>query len=145
LIQREREAGVAANPIRRLAALLPPDPELAERVAARLRLSKKQTHRLASACNSEVAPPHRLAYRNGPEEAVDRLLLRDGGLGGLRELQSWHRPRLPVRGGDLVKAGIEAGPEVARLLRRIEEQWVDEEFPPASRVRAIMEEVLAKR
>ena len=145
LVGREREAGVAADPIRRLAALLPPDQALAERVAARLRLSKKQTQLLASACDPQLAAPHRLAYRIGPEEAVSRLLLREGDPAGLRELQSWHRPRLPVGGGDLVQAGIKAGPEVARLLRRIEAQWVDEGFPPAPRVREIMAEVLAKR
>src|SRR3954468_12175730 len=40
LVAAERKGGIAAEPIRRLAALLPSDPELAGAVAARLRLSK---------------------------------------------------------------------------------------------------------
>ena len=46
LIQSERTAGEAPEPLRRFSALLPPDPAAAAAVAARLRLSKKAAKRL---------------------------------------------------------------------------------------------------
>src|SRR5690606_24728889 len=42
LVEEESKQGVAADALRRFAALLPPDPRLAEQVAARLRLSATQ-------------------------------------------------------------------------------------------------------
>src|SRR5204862_8229428 len=41
LVAAERSAGIAPHPIRRLAALLPADRDVAAAVAARLRLSKR--------------------------------------------------------------------------------------------------------
>ena len=56
--------------------MLPPDPLLAEKVAARLKLSNKARKRLACAADRELAAnPEALAYRVGVECAVDRLLL----------------------------------------------------------------------
>lgn len=144
LIERERLAGAPPDAIRRLAALLPRDPELAEAIAARLRLSNKQARRLASAATAQLELPRALAYRIGTEEAIDRILLHGGDLDGLAALADWRRPFLPIKGGDLVRAGITAGPEVARLLRRIEERWIAEYFPSEERVRAIMAEEVGR-
>ena len=49
LVAEETRQGVAPDAIRRLAALLPPEPALAEQVAARFRLSGAQKKRLAVA------------------------------------------------------------------------------------------------
>ena len=151
LPQRERAAGVDAEGIRRLAALLPRD-EIALDIAARLRLSNAQRARLE--CIERAEPdnriePRQLAYRIGAECAVDRLLLDDRfsapeAAERITALTGWQRPELPVRGGDLVAAGISAGPEVARLLRRIEERWIGEDFPDEARVRAIMVEEMGR-
>ncbi len=144
---RERAAGVDADGIRRLAALLPRD-GIALDIAARLRLSNAQRARLE--CIERPEPdngiePRQLAYRIGAECAVDRLLLdhrfsAPEAAERIAALAGWQRPELPVRGGDLVAAGISAGPEVARLLRRIEERWIGEDFPDEARVRSIMSE-----
>jgi len=144
LVRRERETGVAPEPIRRLAALLPPDPELAAGIAARLRLSNKAARRLASAATAQLAAPRRLAYRIGTDEAIDRLLIH-GDPADAPGLQDWRRPQLPIGGGDIVRAGVEAGPEVARLLRRVEEKWIDEGFPGMERVREILAEVMEQK
>ncbi|WP_166040435.1 CCA tRNA nucleotidyltransferase [Sphingosinicella sp. YJ22] len=146
---REQAAGVGADGIRRLAALLP-RAEIAVDVAARLRLSNAQRARLE--CIERAEPdngiaPRQLAYRIGAECAADRLLLDDrfgaeDAAARIGALASWRRPSLPVRGGDLVAAGVTAGPEVARLLRRIEDRWIGEDFPGEARARAIMAEEL---
>ena len=65
VIAREEQQGLAPDPLRRLAALLPPMPEIAEIVAARLRLSRAQRAVLvatAERLDRDRGDPHRLAY-----------------------------------------------------------------------------------
>ncbi|MGB7371487.1 CCA tRNA nucleotidyltransferase [Erythrobacter sp.] len=145
LIAHEQERGVAPHPLRRLAALLPPDPETAESVAARLRLSKAQRARLVAAAqrtSADGADIRALAYRIGPEAALDRIVL----LGGdPAPLDGWAPPAFPLKGGTIVARGIAAGPEVARMLRRVEDRWIGESFPDADRVAHILDEELKER
>ncbi len=145
LVTAEREARVAADPIRRLAALLPPDPATAEQVASRLRLSNAQRKRIALDAGRTIADgddPRALAYRLGSEVARDRLLLCGASIADLAE---WDVPNLPIKGGDVVAAGVEAGPDVARVLREVEARWIAEGFPDAARTRAIMAEEIEAR
>lgn len=142
LIANEKAAGVAPHPIRRLAALLPALPAIAEAVASRLRLSKAQrdrTNRAAARQPSDAAHPRALAYREGIDSAIDRLLLAGH---DVAPLIGWDVPELPLKGGEIVARGIAAGPEVARTLRRVESQWIDEGFPARDRVNRILDEVL---
>ncbi len=129
LVDAERIAGVPPAPLRRLAALLPPDPMLAADVAARLRLSKKAAKRLALAADRTVAAPQRLAFRIGTESAIDRLLLAGETGGEVAALAAWQPPRLPISGGDLIAMGMIAGPLVARTLRDVEKEWEESGFP----------------
>jgi poly(A) polymerase len=132
LVRRETEAGIAPHPLRRLAALLPPEPETVAAVAARLRLSNRSAKRLAAAAkrsSAEPDSPERLAYRIGADEAVDRILLGDGDPGAVAALAAWQKPRLRVGGGDLLAMGLEAGPVVARTLQAIEREWMEAGFP----------------
>jgi poly(A) polymerase len=139
LVAEERRQGVAPDPIRRLAALLPPHPQLAEQVASRLRLSVAQKKRLASAAVGETGEPRALAYRLGHGAALDRLLLAGQ---DTRALADWTAPTFPLKGGAIVERGVKAGPEVARLLQAIEARWIDEGFPEASRVQELLEEAV---
>ena len=132
LVSREAEAGAAPHPLRRLAALLPADPDLAAAVAARLRLSNRGAKRLTAAARrslEEAVAPQVLAYRIGAEEAVDRILLDDGDPAAAAALAGWQRPRLRVGGGDLIAMGLPAGPVVARTLQAIEREWAEAGFP----------------
>ncbi|MEO1220271.1 MAG: CCA tRNA nucleotidyltransferase [Pseudomonadota bacterium] len=142
LIAREAEQSIKPDPVRRLASLLPPSPDVAEGVAARLRLSKAQRARLVSASErfaSDADAPQALAYRITVPLAVDRLLL----LGkDARALLSWEPPTFPLKGGAIVERGVAAGPEVARILQTVERQWVAEGFPPSDRVVQILDSVL---
>jgi poly(A) polymerase len=125
----EGEAGVAPDPLRRLAAMLPQDEALAARVAARLKLSKKARKRLAAAADPDLdRNPRALAYRAGTETALDRLLLacRPSDAAGVA---AWPLPRLPIGGGQLVARGVPQGPDVARTLRAVEAAWVEAGFP----------------
>jgi poly(A) polymerase len=144
LAAQEAAQGILPDPLRRLAALLPPDPRLAEQVAARLRLSTAQRKRLATAAARESEPgdARALAFRLGREEAIDRVLLAGADAGSLSD---WTIPRFPLKGGAIVARGIAAGPEVARLLKTVEARWVEEGFPSAERVAELLEEVLRSR
>jgi poly(A) polymerase len=140
LIADERAAGIAPEPLRRLAALLPAEPLLAERVAARLKLSNKARKQLACAVTPELfATPQALAYQVGSECAVDRLLLA-GAPEQAAAIRSWPIPRLPLGGGALIARGLREGPEVARTLRAIEERWVADGFPQGERLEKIVAE-----
>ena len=127
LIRREAAAKIAPDPLRRLASLLPPDPEIAAAVAARLRLSNKAAKRLVTAAErrpDDAAQPLALAYQVGREEAADRLLLGSGDPDAARAVLGWSRPRLALSGGDLIAMGLKPGPAVARTLQGIERDWI---------------------
>jgi poly(A) polymerase len=145
----EAMAEIAPDPIRRLAALLPDDSDVAESVAARLKLSKAQRKRLASAAVPDLmGSPYWAAYRLGRDEAIDRLLIHiaepQDAVAGARQLQDWEMPVLPIAGGALVARGLSKGPEVARVLRAIEDRWIAENFPDAARVEEIADAEVAQ-
>jgi poly(A) polymerase len=144
LVAEEARQGVAPDSLRRLAALLPPDPYLAETVAARLRLSAAQRKRLVTAADRAGGGPgdaRVLAYRLGRAEAVDRLLLAGA---EVAPLEGWDIPQFPLKGGEIVARGVSAGPDVARILREIEGRWVAEGFPDAPRVARMLDERLTR-
>ena len=143
LVEAEFEADVGPSPIRRLAALLPADPEAVGQVAARLRLSAAQKKRLvtAAARNGDPGDPRALAYRLGRDSAIDRLLLAGA---DTAPLNGWDIPELPLKGGEIVGRGVAAGPEVARILRTVENRWIEEGFPARNRVEAMLDEELRR-
>ncbi|MDP4574651.1 CCA tRNA nucleotidyltransferase [Qipengyuania sp. G39] len=145
LVASEASQGHAPEGIRRLAALIPPIPTIAEAVAARLRLSKAQRARLVCAAErkpADVDAPRALAYREGADCAIDRLLLSGASTAALAD---WEIPQLPLKGGEIVARGVGAGPEVARILRAVETRWIGEEFPDRDRVEELLSEELVRR
>jgi poly(A) polymerase len=141
LVQEERRQDIPPVAIRRLAALLPPDPVLAEQVAARFRLSGAQKKRLVCAASRQIVLPARaLAYLVGRDEAIDCLLIAGE---DTSPLDDWPIPALPLRGGEIVARGVTAGPAVAGILQRVEARWITEGFPDRGRVLALLEEELA--
>jgi poly(A) polymerase len=133
LLPREVAHG-CANPLRRLAALLPPDSKSVDEIAARFKFSKQQRQRLVAASQRAVivdAQAMRAAiYWNGIETAVDRVLL--SGQAAIAPLlgvaQHWAAPRLPVSGKHLIAAGLPPGPAVSAALIWFEIQWVAADF-----------------
>jgi poly(A) polymerase len=123
--------------------LLPRDPETADNVAVRLKLSNKARKRLACAAGTELFhSPEALAYRVGTDCAVDRLLLQ-GQAEQAAAIREWKTPRLPISGGALIARGLPEGPLVARTLRRIEDRWVSEGFPAGAAFERIVADALA--
>ncbi len=133
----EKSCGATTHPLRRLAAMLPPDPGVVDQVAARLRLSKAQRKRLvtAAARDGNIGDPRALAYRLGMDEAKDRLLLERE---PIAMLDGWELPVFPLKGGEIVQRGVTAGPDVARILQAVENRWIEEGFPPRERVEELL-------
>ncbi|WP_313438147.1 CCA tRNA nucleotidyltransferase [Novosphingobium sp.] len=142
LVVVERAQGVEPDAIRRLAALLPAQVPLAEQVASRFRLSGAQKKRLAAAAgrSDEAGDARVLAYRMGIEGALDRVLIAGA---DASPLTGWQVPAFPLKGGQIVARGVGAGPEVARLLRQVEDRWIAEGFPDEARVSALLDAELA--
>ena len=140
----EQATGIAPDAIRRLAALLPPDPAVAERIGARLKLSNKAKKRLVSAAHRLQLDddPRTLAYDLGTDGALDRLLLA-GSYDDAVAIADWPVPRLPISGGGLIARGVAQGPEVARILKVIEREWIRAGFPTGDPFDAIVERALA--
>ena len=128
-----------ADPIRRLAALIARD---AGRVAERFKLSGAQRDRLAAllakpaiALDADRAAQRRALYRWGATVYADRVLLaaaarpRPGRVSRLLRLaQGWKGGRFPLRGRDLLAAGVAPGPQIGALLTALEAWWIKGDF-----------------
>jgi poly(A) polymerase len=142
LIANEKAADVKPESLRRLSALLPRQPDIAQSVAARLKLSNKARKRLACGATTNLdLSPQALAYRVGTQCAVDRLLF-EGRSVDAKHIEGWTPPRLPISGGDLIARGLAKGPIVARTLRAIDDRWVAAGFPDGAAFEAIVGQVL---
>ena len=153
LVAAERDLGWEADPMLRLAAIVPPDAMRVSAMAERLKMSNAETQRLTSWAGA--SPVHhttseaamaKVAYRGDVVGLRDRLRLAlagararaaqdDGALieaGGnarlLRFLDAWQRPVFPVKGSDLTALGIQPGPGVGETLRTLEEAWIESGF-----------------
>ena len=143
LIAAEAECRLEPDPIRRLAALLPQNPEAAEKIAARLKLSNRARKRLGLAAETGLGEnPRALAYWIGSESALDRLLLA-GRTEDAIALAGWPVPKLPISGGQLIKRGVPQGPLVAKTLQAIERQWVAAGFPAGDEFKQIVTKAVA--
>jgi poly(A) polymerase len=154
LVGLEAMLRLGTDPVRRLAALIDPKRREASQVAARLRLSRIDTDRLASllAGIGECGPDmddqvlRRSLYRiRGPHfrdltllgwaDAIvrDRARATASAEGWNRTLQAaldWQQPELPVSGRDALDLGVPEGPAVGELIEEVETWWVEQAFRP---------------
>lgn len=156
LIDAERAYGWKVDPYLRLAAMIPPVADRINAMADRLKLSNAERKRMVQFAEAPEtgegpdAPKLReRLYRFGAEAVEMRYKLAmaslrtrantgDGkaqlqldGLVALGDtLTSWEKPQIPIGGGDIVRSGIEPGPEISRYLAALEEWWISEDFKP---------------
>jgi poly(A) polymerase len=135
----------AADPLRRLAALLPPNRRGAADLADKLRLSNRDTERLVDLV-SEVPPidldadaagQRAALYRLGPARYRDRVLLKAAASGRVAPVplllalaEIWREIPLPVDGADAIALGVPEGPRIGALLRTLEQWWIAQDFRP---------------
>ncbi len=149
LVRFEAAMGVEADPVRRLWVLLgggsAPESR-AEALAGRLRMSSaERRHLQLMAVRRGVLPSlsqneRRAAlYALGERDYQDHVLLNrvcgdaaadDAEWRELFELpRQWAAPEFPVSGADIMARGIAKGPEVGRILRELENWWINAGFP----------------
>lgn len=105
------------------------------------------------AVDTPRAIARRILYRMGAQRYRDQVLLAwadyrqvHGALGplpGSRGSAAWGElldlpvaappPGFPLSGGDVLAAGVAAGPAVGRILRQIEAEWIVADFAPSRR------------
>ncbi|MBB3065967.1 CCA tRNA nucleotidyltransferase [Limibacillus halophilus] len=131
----------------RLAALLPSQRDGAIDLARRMRFSNQESQRLALLVAPPVTPSlpasaatlRVLCYRTGRSDALAICLLAAArqrvSLTALTEaldvIHDWDDDtRLPLSGEDLLALGVAPGPEMGRLLKKVEDWWIAEDFRP---------------
>ncbi|MBJ7409611.1 MAG: CCA tRNA nucleotidyltransferase [Phenylobacterium sp.] len=134
------------DPVLRLAALLPNDQVAAARLAERLRLSNPDRDCIVAALSptpvlkSWMSPREirREVYRGGQGAFRDRAKLAWAAAprtattmqwrGLIALADGWSPPSLPLTGEEVMNAGVPKGPLVGRVIREVEDWWVDNDF-----------------
>lgn len=153
LVATEQALDWVPDPLLRLASIIPPDVARLDAMAARLKLSNAEAAYFkdwakAAPVNDEISAAgfERLLYRNGTDGIIVRLKLalavaRGKAEGSFEEMSrsarlsklldhayAWRKPQFPLNGGDVMAAGIQAGPKVGEILSTLESRWVEENF-----------------
>jgi poly(A) polymerase len=147
VVKLEMALALAADPVRRLAALAVSVVEDAERLRERLRLAKAEHERLASVAENwarissqwNAQRGHALLYRLGAEKFTDCVLVAwarspqgaaDAHWQALASLPArWSVPIFPLKAADFLARGIARGPALGAALRAAEEAWIAADFP----------------
>jgi len=155
----EAMLALSDDPLLRLMSLLPSsnssEEGTAQKLAQALRLSNKQAKRLMMAVERPLDLSHVPAalYFDGPQAVADRALLAlasqtQGDADNAPALhaavaaaQDYARPKFPLTGAMMQKAGLPNGPQMGAMATALEQWWVAEGFPDV----AAVEEELAAR
>ena len=149
LIEREQANGIAVSISARLLSILPTDATIVDKVAMRLKLSNRMRVDLSNRLMSQNPDPdiiRAIAYHHDIECARDGVMLftDDAALQScLDKLENWAVPVFQIKGGDLIKRGLTAGPVVAKTLKAIEAAWLKEGFPDTIRTNEIADQFVA--
>jgi poly(A) polymerase len=139
LVEREQLLNQPLSLPARLLSILVTDAVAVDKVAARLKLSNKLRENLASRLHAGMPTEgniRAIAYRfdNDTARDVAMLFADDHALPQcLARLDNWDSPIMHIKGGDLIKMGLPAGPLVAKTLQELEANWVAEDFPVSDR------------
>nr|WP_246337044.1 CCA tRNA nucleotidyltransferase [Sphingorhabdus rigui] len=139
LVHREQLHNQPLSLPARFLSILVTDPVAVDKVAARLKLSNKMRENLANRLNAGAPTEgniRAIAYRfdNDTARDVAMLFADDNALPlCLARLDNWDSPTMHIKGGDLIKMGLPAGPLVAKTLQELEANWVAEDFPISDR------------
>lgn len=143
LVKRETAFAQPVSLPARFLVLLTREAAAVDKVAARLKLSNKMREGLARRLQAPPPQPDNMraiAYRADTETARDVAMLYAADTDVpecLARLEHGEIPSLSIKGGELIKMGLPAGPLVAKTLQAIESDWISEDFPDADRQREL--------
>lgn len=146
LVALEAREGIKPDPLLRLMAMMAREPLSAALLSKRLKLSNKEADRLKGWAGNAESLSHDMAerariqaiYRSGKQPILDRARLRAAGADAAIESAhwmvladlalGWTPPQFPLRGADLVEAGVPKGPALGKALKALEALWVRSGF-----------------
>lgn len=153
LVRTEADLGWQADPLLRLASIVPPDSVRMEEMGKRLKMSNAERARLEAWARADAVKPElseqalkKAIYRGSKQAVVDRIrlayaaaradaagsddaMIRAGGFARLLDAaERYDAPVFPVTGSDLLALGIEKGPGLGEALRSLETFWIDSGF-----------------
>lgn len=153
LIRMETSCEVAPDPMRRLFVLYFPDKVLAENIAVRMHMTKRQKETMIKWAASDIGLENileeklrrKVIYRYGKDFCIDKLLIDaaktqfvpDNLIGLINEIKETAVPVFPVSGRDILQKGIDGG-QIGQFLDKLEERWIAGDFSLSK------EELLAK-
>jgi poly(A) polymerase len=139
----ESEVLEAGNPVLRLAVLVGKNPDIADYIAARWRLSRLERSRLLFLCNpankiptADLKIAKKLLRIWGIENFLDMSLmglvygLNCTNFNMLYSLRNWQIPKFPLTGKDLMNIGFSAGKEMGEALKSAEKWWETNDYKP---------------
>lgn len=145
----ERQLAMRVDPLLRLMAMLPPRAETVEGLGQRLKISNTDRARLANWVGASLPPTgmadpqlSQLLYRSDRQAIHDRLALERARMqdvaadaekclvleATMAKVQAWSRPVFPLKGADLLAEGLQPGPNLGKLLARLETEWLESGF-----------------
>jgi tRNA nucleotidyltransferase/poly(A) polymerase len=153
LVRTEGDLGWPPDPMLRVEALLPPEPDRVRALAKRLRFSTAEARRLEAwagqrpiAATMNESTLARMLYESDRAAVIDHLRLAlaitrgkavsdDEAMiaaGGISRLlgyaEKWKKPEFPVKGDDLKQLGLSAGPGLGAVLKSLEAEWIASGF-----------------
>lgn len=135
-----------SDPVLRLGALLSAQTAEVNALADRLKFSNEMRDRLLAMHTDQtklvsylsIREVRKALYWMGVQVFKDRVMLHwavDPKLNNavqwralLAIADSWVRPEFPLSGEEVMAAGVPQGPMVGRIMREVEEWWVDVDF-----------------
>ena len=146
LVSLEVREGLKPDPLLRLMAMMAREPLSAALLSKRLKLSNKEADRIkdwasdSETLSSDMSERARMQaiYRSGKQPILDRARLRAAGASDPIESSKWMvladlalgwtPPTFPLRGSDLLEAGVPKGPQLGKALAALEALWVRSGF-----------------
>lgn len=138
------EKKIPHSALRRLFIIYQPDVALAENLAVRLRLSKKEKQLFISLAEENIpleqflnkASLLKLLYLYGADFCFEKLLLlisaRQQEVPDLQNLLEYIRtqpvPVFPLRGKDIIEQGVDDPHHIGLILKELEQVWIESSF-----------------
>ncbi len=143
LAELQKRYGFAADAVRRIFVLYHPDKTLAENIANRFKLTKRQKERLVRLATeslnvgdlSDDSCRQQTIYRFGKEFCLDCLLIRacesktcENIEAQIDRINNATVPVFPISGRDIVRCGICGNAQIGAIRERLEKIWLESEF-----------------
>lgn len=139
LLEQEAQHGLSTSPFLRLAVMLPGKgrAEMAAQVCDRWKLSRADRDLLKYLCADHGVPDaaevKMLLLKYDRDWVIWRVLFHAArskqDLGAvLKVAREWQVPTFPVTAKDLLKAGMQEGPELGKKLKAIEQRWAKSDY-----------------